>query len=329
MKKVLITGASGFIGGHLVKAALEAGLEVYAGVRKSSNLEYLMDERIHIFPITLGSPQELEEVFKKQSFDYVVHNAGATKAPKRDLYCHINCELTKNLVNALMAAGTVPEKFVFISSLAACGPGNEESLNAITSHDIPQPITAYGESKLKAEQFLESLNGFPFVIVRPTAVYGPREKEIFTFFKLVSRGIEPLIGFKKQHLSFIYVDDLAELVLRAARHGKIGQIYLAAHEQDTSMQSVAKLAKVVLDKKTMRLHVPVSLLKIVAFLSEGIQRITGRYAAFNLEKVKELSSLNWKCDISTVKDELDFEPHTTIELGLQKTLLWYKEQKWL
>jgi len=329
MKKVLITGSSGFIGGHLVEAALNYGLEVYAAVRKQSSLEYLNDPRINILLVDFNDQAAIGNMLSEHKFDFVIHNAGATKAPARETFDLVNYGITKRLADALIERDVVPEKFVLISSLAALGPGDAKTLDSIVYSDKPNPITAYGRSKLKAENYLGSLNSFPFVVVRPTAVYGPREKEIFTFFKLINYGLEPLIGFRDQYLSFIYAKDLAEIVLRSIEKGKPGKAYLAAHEEVTSMENLATTAKKILNKKTLKVHVPMFLLKGVAGVSELVQKLTGRYAAFNQEKVKELSSINWKCDIKLVKDELDYTPTTNLDEGLNHTLNWYKEEKWL
>ena len=157
--KLLVTGASGFIGSHIVEEALDRGFDVWAAVRKSSSREFLQDERIHFIELNLSSQEQLEEQFRQHSFDYVVHAAGATKCLHASDFHRINTEGTQNLVRALMAVGMPLKKFVFISSLSIMGAIREQQpYQDIRDTDTPCPNTAYGRSKLEAEQWLDSLS---------------------------------------------------------------------------------------------------------------------------------------------------------------------------
>ena len=159
MEKILVTGASGFIGSHIVEEALRRGFDVWAAVRKSSSREYLKDERIHFVELNLSSQQQLEQQLGNVQFDYVVHAAGATKCLHVEDFYRINTEGTKNLVRALLAVGMPLKRFVFISSLSIMGAIHEQlPYQEIQDTDTPQPNTAYGRSKLEAERFLDSLS---------------------------------------------------------------------------------------------------------------------------------------------------------------------------
>ena len=175
----MITGASGFIGSFIVEEALKRGFETWAAVRKSSSREWLQDERIHFIELNLSSRAQLVEQLQGMDFDYVVHAAGVTKCLNKQDFHRINTEGTKNLVDALLEVEMPLKRFVFISSLSIFGAIKEQQpYEEIKETDTPQPNTEYGRSKLAAEQYLESVGSrVPYIILRPTGVYGPREKD--------------------------------------------------------------------------------------------------------------------------------------------------------
>lgn len=326
MKKILITGASGFVGSHLVEEALRRNLDVYAGVRKTSSRQFLKDKRINFFEMNFADVADMTEKLKAQNFNYIIHNAGVVSAPKLEDYYRVNCEYVKNFTQAIYDSKSIPEKFIFISSLAATGPASNEDLSDFLKLDgEPQPINAYGKSKLAAEKHLESLSGFPYINLRLTAVYGPREKEILTFFKLLNKGIEGYIGNKKQHLTFLYVKDLAKLVMDAVFSQHIRKTYFVSDGNHHPASDLGKYGKQFLNKKTVRFHVPLGLVRGIAYMLENIGKVTGSYPPLNLEKVHILSSMNWKCDIEPTKRDFNFQPQYDLEKGLEETLEWYKK----
>ena len=330
MKKILITGASGFVGSHLVEEALDHKLDVYAGVRKSSSRQFLKDSRIRFFEMDFSNKIELENNLRKEKFDYVIHNAGIVSAPKLEDYFTVNYGYLKNLIEALNTVDAIPEKFTYISSLASYGPASSSDLtDYLKEEDKPNPINTYGKSKLKSEQFITAQNNLPYIIIRPTAIYGPREKEIFTFFKLINSNIEGYIGNKKQHLTFIYVKDLTKAILYATLSDKSEKAYFISDGKHYQQTELGKYSKQFLNKKTFRLHVPVSLVRSIAWLLEQPAKLTGNYPALNLEKVHILESMNWKCDLTALKEDLNFQPQYDLEKGIKETLKWYKENGWL
>ena len=328
MKKILITGASGFVGSHLVEEALNRDLEVYAGVRKTSSRQFLKNKNIHFFEMDFTNKKELKEKFNKAKFDFIIHNAGVVSVPKLQDYFTINFDYVKNLIEALN--NTLPEKFIYMSSLASYGPASSSDLSDfLTEGRKPKPINTYGKSKLKSEGYIKSINNLPYIIFRPTAIYGPREKEILTFFKLINKNIEGYIGNKKQHLTFIYVKDLAKTILDAALSKVSQKSYFISDGKHYSQNDLGKYAKQFLNKKTLRFHVPVSLVRSIAWLLEQPAKLTGNYPALNLEKVRILESMNWKCDLTALKEDLNFRPQYDLERGLEETIEWYKKNKWL
>ncbi|MFT4760740.1 MAG: nucleoside-diphosphate-sugar epimerase [Paraglaciecola sp.] len=330
MKKILITGASGFVGSFLVAEALERGLEVHAGVRKTSSRKYLQDDRIHFFEVNFTDIEGMAQRMKAQQFDYIIHNAGIVGAPKREDYFRVNCEYTKNFVQAIEQADLELKKFTYTSSLAAYGPASNEDLNDFVKEtDIPKPITAYGESKLKAEQFLKKQDDLPWLIMRPTAVYGPRETDIYSFFQIVNRRLETYIGFDKQQLTFIYVKDLVRVMLDATLSDFQQKAYFIADGDMHPAQDLGKYAKQFLNRKTLTINVPTGLVRVIAFLAEGGGKLIGNMPTFNLEKVAELQSKNWRVDASGIEQDFNFKAKYNLEKGLEETLNWYKENKWL
>ena len=181
MDKILITGASGFIGSFIVEEALKRNMEVWAAVRRSSSREWLQDERIHFIELNLSSEDELKKQLQDHVFDYVVHAAGVTKCLRKEQFYAVNTEGTKHLVNVLLALQMPLKKFIYLSSLSIFGAIREQQpYEAIRETDTPQPNTEYGKSKLEAETFLKEVaDRLPYVILRPTGVYGPREKDYF------------------------------------------------------------------------------------------------------------------------------------------------------
>lgn len=331
MKKILITGASGFVGSHLVDEALRRDLDVYAGIRKSSSRTFLQDERINFVELNFEDKDQMAILMKRKQFDYVIHNAGLVAAPKLSDYMRVNYDYTKNFVDAIHASGELPEKFTYISSAASYGPVASKDLTDFLKEEDPQrPINTYGEAKLASERYLAAHPDLPYVIIRPTGVYGPRDKDFLTFFKMISNHLEGYIGFRRQHLAFVYVKDLVRVVLDATTSTDVSRKgYFISDGRYYAQWDLGQITKRILGKKTARIHVPVTLVRGVAWVLEQVGKATGNYPALNLEKVRILESLNWKCDIEPLKEDLNFQPQYYLEEGLEETLAWYKEKGWL
>lgn len=333
--KILITGASGFIGSFLVEKALEKGFDTYAGIRKSSNKQYLQDERIKFIDLNYSDPcvltRQLSD-FKRDNgkFDYIIHNAGVTKCDDKRNFDRINFEFTKNFVNALIETDMVPQKFVYMSSLSAWGSGNEKTLAPIMLLDEPRPNTLYGVSKLKAEQYIQSLNGFPYIFARPTGVYGPREKDYFVFNKTVKQGIEPSMGFKPQYLTFIYVHDLVKFVFMALESAVVQRGYFITDGHVYTNQEYADIVKKRLGKKrTIKIKVPLFLVKGIAFMLDTVCGWFGKTPTLNKDKYKLISATNWICEIEPLRQDFNFVADYDLDRGMKESIDWYKQEGWL
>jgi nucleoside-diphosphate-sugar epimerase len=190
--KVLITGASGFLGYHLIQSAVEAGKEVFAAVRNNSNIDHLSQFPLKYLFLNYEDPQQMSRLIAENKIDFIIHSAGVTKAIRQEVYDKVNASYTISLAKAAQNAGENCKKFVFISSLAAVGPLNDVQ-QKLTEQSLPHPVTAYGRSKLLAEIELAKIS-IPTTILRPTAIYGPRDKDIFIMLKTISNGMDPFIG---------------------------------------------------------------------------------------------------------------------------------------
>ncbi|MDA3904805.1 MAG: NAD(P)-dependent oxidoreductase [Bacteroidales bacterium] len=334
MKKILITGASGFIGSFLVEEALKREYEVFAGIRSTSNRSFLNDSKIVFFESNLADKYALKNILianknEYGKFDYIIHNAGITKSCDKDDFEKVNYQFTRNLIEALSELNCMPEKFIFISSLAAYGPGNEKTLSPIAEKDIPHPITFYGKSKLKAEQFIKSFPNLPYLIFRPTSVYGPREKDFFVVYKTIKHGLETYIGSSEQLLSFIYVKDLCRLIFDALESDKKRKSYFLSDLKDYTAIEFNAFIKKELNVKTIQIIFPEFLVKSLAFIIEKIACLTGKPPSLNTEKYKEISAKNWLCDSKGIEMDFSFKPEYELQKGIKETIAWYKKEKLL
>lgn len=334
-KKILITGASGFIGSTVVDKALQLGYDVWAGIRKNSSREYLKDERIKFIDLKYSNKEQLKAqmqdfVQTNGRFDYIVHSAGLTKAVDKADFYTVNFEQVKNLVEVLVEVDAVPQLFVFMSTLGVMGIGDEISYTPLPPEATPNPNTEYGKSKLLAENWIKNVAKFPYLILRPTGVYGPRDKDYLILMRTVKSGIDVGAGFKKQLLSFIYVEDLVDIIFSAIDKGVSRREYYVADGDvytDTEFNSIVKDALGV--RWVLRLNVPLWAVRVAAYVSEGISKIIGKPMVLNTDKYMIMKQRNWACDVSPLKNELGFAAKYSLREGVLKTVEWYKMRGWL
>ena len=330
--KILVTGASGFIGSFIVEEALNRGFETWAAVRRSSSRKYLQDERTHFIELNLSSKEQLAEQLRDCDFDYVVHAAGVTKCLNKADFQRINTEGTKNLVDALLEVKMPLKRFIFVSSLSIFGAIKEQQpYEEIRETDTPQPNTAYGRSKLAAEQYLESLGTrVPYIILRPTGVYGPREKDYFIMAKSIKGHSDFAVGFKRQDITFVYVRDVVQAIFLALEKGQTGRKYFLSDGNVYQSVTFSNLIHEELGRPWwIRITAPVWVLRIVTFFGEYIGRMTGKVTALNNDKYNILRQRNWRCDIQPAIDELGYQPQYDLQRGVKETIKWYKNNGWL
>ncbi len=326
-KNILITGASGFIGSFIVEEAIKRNYTTFAGIRKSSSKEYLTDVNIHFIELNFSNENALAnslQEFTRQHgrFDFIIHSAGLTKAKNKEDYFSVNFDNTKRFIHALQNNNLVPDKFVYISSLASFGPG--ESDLPITHLQTQKPLTAYGDSKRKAEEFLMETENFPLIIINPTAVYGPREKDFYLLLKSIEKHFEIYIGSKSQLLSFVHVYDLVNAIFLAMESSIVNERILVSDLEVYNPKIVNDFIKKIMNKKTISFTIPKYPTRILATITETIGKLSGSIPILNRERLKEFEAMNWSVDCTELK-KIGYKPQYNLENGLQQTIQWYQE----
>lgn len=335
--KILITGASGFIGSFMTEHALAKNWDVWAAIRPTSSREYLNDERIHFIELNLGSDSELktqllEHVATYGHFDYVIHAAGATKCRCNDDFFAINTEGTTRLALTLMETGalTPQGRLVFISTLSVYGPIHEIDRRPIREGDPLMPNTAYGQSKLQAEKRLAEIPGLNYIILRPTGVYGPRERDYLMMAQSISQHVDFAVGFKPQVLTFVYVADLVDAAFLALEHGQSGRAYAITDGRSYTSRAFSNLLQLELGvKHVCHITAPLWFLKGVCWTAEHIARLTGKVPTLNSDKYRIMSQRNWECDIRPARQELGYAPQWPLTRGVRTAVSWYRQAGWL
>jgi UDP-glucose 4-epimerase len=325
--KVLITGASGFLGYHLIQKAIAANFEVFAAVRKNSNIEHLSEFPLKYLYLNYEDPEQMSRLIAENKIDFIIHSAGVTKAIRQEVYDQVNAGYTINLAKAAENSGSICKKIVFISSLAAVGPLNDGQ-QKITEQTHPRPVTAYGRSKLLAENQLASIS-IPTTILRPTAIYGPRDKDIFIMLKTISNGMDPYIGKIVQELSFVHAEDVALAAVQSLTIKNALGIYHITDGNSYNRYEFSDISKSILNRKAFRFHLPMPLVKSLAFLLENVNGWLNKPSVISREKLHELAAINWICDITKANKDLNFTPKYNLQTGLEDTISWYKKNKWL
>ena len=330
MTSILITGASGFIGSFIVEEALRRDFEVWAAVRKSSSHQFLTDERIHFIELNLSSEEALRQQLAGHHFDYVVHAAGVTKCLDKQDFFRINTEGTKHLVRALLALQMPLRRFVYISSLSIMGAIREQQpYEEIRESDTPRPNTAYGESKLQAEQWLDT-QPIPYIILRPTGVYGPRERDYFMMAKSIQAHTDFAVGFQQQDITFVYVTDVVQAVFLALEKGQTGRRYFLSDGEVYQSAAFSNYIRRELGTPWwIRITAPIWLLRVITFVGEYVGRLTGKVTALNNDKYYIMRQRNWRCDITPACQELGYKPQVKLEEGVRRSIKWYRDNGWL
>ncbi|MDO4164808.1 MAG: NAD(P)-dependent oxidoreductase [Bacteroides sp.] len=335
MESILITGASGFIGSFIVEEALGRGMDVWAGVRASSSRDYLRQPGLNFLELDFAHPERLRTQLAAHkeahgAFDYVLHCAGVTKCIDKADFDRVNHVQTCCFIDTLRSLDMVPRQFIFISTLSVFGPIHEQTYEPIRETDTPQPNTAYGISKLKAEQYLQSLTDFPYVIYRPTGVYGPREKDYFLMMKSIRNHVDVAAGFRRQDLTFVYVRDIVQAVFLGMEKGVTRRAYFLADGKVYPSRTFSDLIQKELGNPlVIRLKFPLIVLKVVSLLAEFWAKQRGTTSTLNSDKYRIMKQRNWQCDITPAIKELGYHPQYDLERGVKETVSWYKQEGWL
>ncbi len=319
-----MTGGTGFIGSHLAEALLDRGVQVRCLVRKGSDLKWLKDLPIEIAVGDCRDKTSLTGAVKDT--DYVFHLAGITKAVNEKTYFEINASGTENLIRACLENNPRLQKFVYVSSQAAAGPCRNGDKKR--ESDRCEPVSVYGQSKRMGEEFaLAHAHKIPLVILRPTGVYGPRDKDFYTLFKWVSKRIKPCFSGK---VSLCYVHDVVQAILLAVESPtKSGEIFFLSDGTDYLMKEVGDVFAQTMGVTPLSVPIPKWLIFGIASLSEYLSVLSGKPPLMSRGMAEQIVQKDWTCDITKAKTVLGFSPQYQLSQGARLTYQWYKNQKWL
>jgi dihydroflavonol-4-reductase len=326
--KVLLTGGTGLVGSHLAERLLELGYQVRCLLRYPNRRRWLSDLPVEVAPGDVTVPNTLPHAI--QGVDAVVHAAALTTARNPDDYYIANAQGTANLLQACIEASPQPKRFLYCSSQAAAGPAPPG--RALTASHPPNPITDYGKSKLQGEREVAKVaDAMETVIIRPTAVFGPRDTEIFLYVKTMAKWrIKPFFGSSKHILSLIYVKDLVEALICALQvpQPKLPkQPLFVADPQPRTWANVTAIIEQALGYKTLPVSMPAFLVTAVAALAEIT---SGRQpSTFNRQKAREMLAPSWWCDPQPTIESLGWNSITPLPEAIQATVQWYRQQQWI
>lgn len=335
-KKVLITGAGGFIGGFLVAEALERGYETWAAVRATTSRQFLNDERIRFIELDFTDEQALHDtlathVAEHGRWQHVVHNLGLTKATNYLDFERVNYGYMQLLAQTLRQIDAVPDVFLLMSSLSVMGPGDETGYTPFRATDVPAPNTRYGTSKLKAETWLQTQAGWlPYTIFRCTGVYGPHERDYFMMIKSIKAGLDFAVGFKPQMLTFIYVRDLARAVFMALDKGPLGRPYFISESKGYTQAEFRHIVCQELGKRwVLPVKCPLWMVKAVCHVADWWGKVKVKPSTLNPDKYRILRQRNWLCDTDDARRDFGFEADYDLRRGLREAIRWYRNAGWL
>ncbi len=327
--KVLVTGASGFLGSHVADQLIREGHHVRALVRRSSKRDFL--ETLKGIEFAYGGVEDAEKVADAvKGVDAIIHSAGLVKARSPEEFRATNVTGTKNLLDAAEAHAPDLQRFVFVSSLTAAGPSPDGKPVGRTKD--PAPVTHYGRSKLEAERVvLAKKERVPVTILRPAAIYGPRDNEIFAVFQSVHRGVLPTIGDGTNTLSMVYAADCADACVKAVfadvPSGSLyyvddGEVYLLRQMLEGVENALGKKAKI-------RINLPFPVVYMAALSTEIFGKLSNRAVMLNRDKMNEMRQPHWVCTSADTRTDLRWEPKTMLREGTQITAKWYRDNGWL
>jgi dihydroflavonol-4-reductase len=326
-KLILVTGANGFVGSHLTEALLARDYRVRCMVRRSSDLTFVRDLPVEWMYADVRQTENLRECCR--DVDAVCHCAALTRALDEETFMRVNTQGTAVLARVCVEVNPRLERFLFVSSQAAAGPSAAAG-EYLDESCPPRPITWYGKSKWAAEQALGAMDGrLPLTIVRPSAVFGPREVDFFGYFELVRRGLDVQIGRHERLLSFIYVHDLIRAILLALESdAALGQTYFACGPAISHTELSATIARA-LGRQPLRITVPEAVLAPAALGARAWGRLTGKPALINDQRVRDLRQRYWLCSGEKARQELGFVAASDFEAAIQETADWYVAHGWL
>jgi dihydroflavonol-4-reductase len=320
--KALVTGATGFIGSHLVDALLSRGATVTALARSAKKASEISARGVRTVAGHLHDSAALVEACRNQ--DVVYHVAGAVAARNEAEFLRANRDGTRNIVAA--AEGAAVERLVLVSSLAAGGPSARGMV--LNGSETPRPVTAYGRSKLAGEEVVAS-SRLRWSIVRPPMVYGPRDKEVLKLFRLARFGVAPLFGDGTQELSAIHATDLANALALVGESSGQGRRYVACHPEVFTSAEFTRAVGRACGRSLRTLRIPALLGRTLLSVTEASARLTGHATILTTDKANEFFQPAWTGDPTPLMRDTGWRPVYDLETGLADTYRWYRKAGWL
>jgi nucleoside-diphosphate-sugar epimerase len=317
----LVTGATGFIGSHLCEELVKRGYKVTCLSRTASNLQWI--ENLDV-GLCRGDCTDSASLLKAvESVDYVFHLAGLTKATSDADFFNVNAKGTENLIKTISERNPKLKRFVYLSSLAAVGPSRNG--NPVTENTHPDPVSSYGKSKLEGERaVLDYKDSIPVTVLRPPAVFGPRDRDMLVMFKMIKKGVFFDLG--KCYYSLLYVDDLVRGIVQCAESKEAeGKVYFLSDAEIYTGEAVATEMSSALGVKALPLKVPKFAMPFFAFIGEKINKA----GIINRDRIKDFRHSHWICDPGRVRKEIGFIPKVGLKEGIKWTADWYRIHRWL
>ncbi|HOJ50438.1 MAG TPA: NAD-dependent epimerase/dehydratase family protein [Spirochaetota bacterium] len=320
---VLITGATGFVGQNLVPELIRRGYRISALLRPDSNIRHIKDFNIDI---KVASPfNQIEIGSAVKNIEYIIHCAGALKGVKWEDYYKGNFLYTKNLVESVKKYNNGLKKFIFISSQAAAGPSGEVPKN---ENDKDNPISYYGKSKLLAEDVLKT-SGLPYIILRPSSIYGPGDTEFLPLFKMALKRIHLLINKGRNKINLLYIKDFINAIILSMESNIVNKTYYVSDGKEYYWKDICHIVSNVVGKKPVFWGVPNLFAKLIGNINSVLGKIIGKPFLLNRDKIKEGLCRYWLFDITSIKNEIGFLPSVFPEEGFKEAYKFYIDKGWL
>ena len=318
-RSVSVTGATGFLGWHIALELMARGWSVRAIVRPGNAKP--LPAGVEIREAALAREAIAGAI---GGCDLVIHAAGLTRARSDQAYRSVNVDGTRAVVAAANQAGA---RIIHLSSLAAIGPGTPD--RPAHEDDRPQPLTAYGRSKLASEAVVRSEARVPWTILRPSAVYGPNDRQFLPVVRLAIRGVFPLLARSSAAFTLVYAGDLARAVATAADDERSAgpAIFIGHRDPQTAYAILRQLAQAV-DRPYKPRRIPAVLVRALALAGESAWRL-GRRPAFDMARFAELRAEGFVCSVERARAVLGFSAEVSLAEGLEETVKWYRERRWI
>lgn len=333
-KRVLVVGAGGFIGGFIAQEALNRGYETWVAVRETTSRRWLGDERLNFVVLDYDDEQSMAQSLSEalpegQRWDYIVYNLGATKCVNFADFNRINYLYLRSFTETLRKTDKMPQRLLFMSSLSALGPGDEKNYEPLTNRTIPNPNTRYGVSKIKAETYLETCSDVPWTIFRPTGVYGPHEKDYLMMIKSIDSHWDFGVGFRRQMLTFIYVEDLVNAIFDAIdKPETLKKKYIISEPKAYTQKQFRNIVSKELGGKwVIPMKLPMWIVYAASVVAERIGTLKGKPSTLNRDKFRIMRQRNWNCDVTDAIRDFGFNPQYPLERGVHETVKAYLADK--